>query len=70
MSPGLCKTAMTVKVHDNPNAYSSESGAFRIYQSATEKGLSADIFYHRGRESNYLLCGDGLPLDSEFSNKI
>ena len=65
MSPGLCKTPMTAKIHDNPKAYSSESGAFRVYQSATEKRLNTDAFSHRGWKPDYCLCGDGLPLDTE-----
>ena len=66
VSPGFCITPMTSHGGFKPaHAYSSHSGAVRIYQSAVEKGLNPEIFYHRGRESNFMQCGSELPFDEE-----
>ena len=58
MSPGFCITPMTEKFPKGlfpqmNNTYSSYSGAFRIFESAMNEKATAEVFYHRGRESNY-----------------
>ena len=63
MSPGFCLTPMTEGFKDKANIYSCRSGAIRIYQAAMDEKASSDIFYHRGRHSDYIGCGEGLPLD-------
>lgn len=64
VTPGFCRTPMT-KDMDNPFSYSSYSGAMRIYQTAVREDAKSEIFYHRGRISDYVSCGFGLPMDEE-----
>ena len=70
MSPGYCVTPMTEKFPEGlfpqmKKRYSSYSGAMRIFESAVDEKATSDIFYHRGRESNYEVCGNGLPYDEK-----
>lgn len=62
VTPGFCITPMTQGM-ENPFSYSSYSGAFRIYQTALREDPKSEIFYHRGRISDYHCCGEGLPFD-------
>ena len=65
MSPGFCKTPMTVGFTGLGHEYSCYSGAVRIYQTAMNEQGKPEVFYHRGRESDYVKCGEGLPVDDE-----
>ncbi len=38
-------------------SYSSYSGAMKIYQAALREDACSDVFYHRMRISDYILCG-------------
>jgi len=49
VSPGFCKTPMTVGFPPLGHEYSSYSGAMRIYLTTMDEKAQPEIFYHRGR---------------------
>ena len=55
---------MTADV-SRPNSYLCFSGAMRMYQTAVDQKATSDIFYHRGRKSDFVHCRMELPFDEE-----
>jgi hypothetical protein len=55
---------MTKELQPPANSYSGYSGAYRIYQTTMNPNAKPEIFYHRGRDADYLTCGTGLPTDT------
>jgi hypothetical protein len=45
--------------------HTAESGAKKIYETIWLKNLNSQIFYHRARESNFEICGNGLPVSHD-----
>jgi hypothetical protein len=54
---------MTANIMVNRPAHTSESGALKIYETIMKAELDPQIFYHRGRPSNFQICGEGLPFE-------
>jgi hypothetical protein len=65
VTPGLCLTPMTKNLDEKIKqiAHSSESGAEKIVQTIFYPDLDPNVFYHRGRKSDFYCNGDGLPWE-------